>query len=83
MKFTAIVRDQPSPFGVFGKITSKHLGAYVGKLVLVRIEIVTQDTKLPPTKSRTPLQPQTKSGGTGQFAPLSATPALSRSTSNK
>ena len=63
MKFTAIVRKQESPIATIGKINSKQLTPYIGKLVLVRIEIVTQDTKLPPIKRQRLSVPQTISPG--------------------
>lgn len=39
MKFSAIVRNQPSPFGTYGKITSKKLGSLIGQLVIVSVRI--------------------------------------------
>ncbi|MEM2446293.1 MAG: hypothetical protein QW734_06515 [Candidatus Bathyarchaeia archaeon] len=39
-RFEAIVREQPSPFGKIGKITSKHLGKYIGKKVIIKVEKV-------------------------------------------
>jgi hypothetical protein len=71
MKFTAIVRKQESPIALIGKINSKQLSPYIGKLVIITVEVVTPSTKLPPIKPQKPSAPKRKSEGQVSPAPPS------------
>jgi hypothetical protein len=46
----AYIRKHKTSYGEYGTMTNKHLAEYADKLVLVSVEIVTSDTKLPPVK---------------------------------
>ena len=62
MKFTANVCEQKSIVRL-GKINSVKLCPYIGKWVLVTIQVIDKDTKLPPITRQKPSAPQTISPG--------------------